>query len=174
MTRAKKNLETELEKVSFESVHLNNRENSSYEDIYRRFCAIEREKDQAIMKLENKEAELKKIQENYENDKEKKYQIISEFTEKCHKTNREMEKLSDEHAKVLNELDEIRNKLNQVEAERNEFQKKLTKQIQLHESETQLKNADHLNKIKNMEDSHSKAMFELRQLLNMQQRMSNK
>lgn len=163
-----------MEKVSVESLRLNNRENSSYEDIYRRFSAVEREKEQALMKLENKETELKKLRENYENDKEKNYQILTDFTEKAHKTSRELEKLSDEHAKVLNELDEIRNKLSQVENERNEFQKKLTKQIQLNESEIQIRNNDYLNKIKNIEDSHSKAMFELRQLLNMQQRMSNK
>ncbi|RMZ95770.1 sodium channel and clathrin linker 1-like [Brachionus plicatilis] len=174
LMRAKKNLEIELEKASMESLQLNNRENSSYEDIYRRFCAIEREKEQALLKLENKESELKKLREDYENNKEKNHQIISEFTEKSYKTSRELEKFSDEHAKVLNELDDIRNKLGQVEAERNEFQKKVTKQIQLHESESQLKNTDYLNKIKNMEDTHSKSMFELRQLLNMQQRMSNK
>ena len=46
--------------------------------------------------------------------------------------------------------------------------------IQLHDNETQLKNTDHFNKVKALEENQSRAMFELRQLLNMQQRMSNK
>jgi hypothetical protein len=37
-----------------------------------------------------------------------------------------------------------------------------------------LKNTDHFNKIKALEENQSRSMFELRQLLNMQQRMSNK
>ncbi|CAF0730129.1 unnamed protein product [Brachionus calyciflorus] len=172
--RAKKNLEHELEKVSIESLKITNRENSSYEEAHRRLCAIEREKEQALIKLDAKENELKKLKEIYENDKEKNQQIISDFTEKSYKINRELEKLTDEHAKVLTEMDGIRNKLSLVEKERDDFQKRLTKQIQMHESEVQIKNSDYLNKVKNLEDSHSRSMFELRQLLNMQQRMSNK
>ena len=174
LMRAKKNLEIELEKTSNDNLRIANRENSSYEDIHRRLCTIEREKEQALTKLEAKETELKKIQETFETYKEKNQQLISDFSEKSYKTNRELEKLTDEHAKIIGELDEIRNKLITVETERDNFQKKLTKQIQLHESEMQLKNTDYLNKVKNLEDTHSRAMFELRQLLNMQQRMSNK
>ena len=37
-----------------------------------------------------------------------------------------------------------------------------------------VKTSDHMNKVKCLEDNHAKAMFDLRQLLNMQQRMSNK
>ena len=44
----------------------------------------------------------------------------------------------------------------------------------MHDNETQLKNTDHFNKVKALEENQSRAMFELRQLLNMQQRMSNK
>ena len=44
----------------------------------------------------------------------------------------------------------------------------------MRENEVKIKDADCFNKIKNLEENHSRAMFELRQLLNMQQRMSNK
>ena len=44
----------------------------------------------------------------------------------------------------------------------------------MHESEIQIKNTDHFNKVRALEENQSRAMFELRQLLNMQQRMSNK
>ena len=37
-----------------------------------------------------------------------------------------------------------------------------------------VKTSDYMNKVKCLEDNHAKAMFDLRQLLNMQQRMSNK
>ena len=48
------------------------------------------------------------------------------------------------------------------------------RQIQLHESETQVRILDHLNKVKTIEETNGRNMFDLRQLLNMQQRMSNK
>jgi len=38
----------------------------------------------------------------------------------------------------------------------------------------QIKANDHLNKIRILEENNNRATFELRQLLNMQQRMSNK
>jgi hypothetical protein len=44
----------------------------------------------------------------------------------------------------------------------------------MYESEIQIKSSDSLNKVKSLEENHSRAMFDLRQLLNMQQRMSNK
>lgn len=37
-------------------------ENLSFEDLHRRMCLMERERDQAVAKLETKEAELKKLQ----------------------------------------------------------------------------------------------------------------
>jgi hypothetical protein len=37
-----------------------------------------------------------------------------------------------------------------------------------------VKMTDHLNKIKTLEENHSRNLFETRQLLNIQQRMSNK
>jgi hypothetical protein len=97
-----------------------------------------------------------------------------DFTEKSHKTSREIEKLTDEQAKSLAEMDELRNKISLLQAEKNSLQKSLTKEIQMRENESKIKETDHLNRVKNLEDNHSRAMFELRQLLNMQQRMSNK
>ena len=61
--RAKKSLEQELEKVSTENQRAILKENSSYEDLHRRFCTMEREKEQALTKLEAKEIELKKLQQ---------------------------------------------------------------------------------------------------------------
>jgi hypothetical protein len=37
-----------------------------YEDLQRRLCSVERDKDQVTMKLEAKETELKKLHELYE------------------------------------------------------------------------------------------------------------
>jgi len=97
-----------------------------------------------------------------------------DFTEKSYKTSRELDKLADEQAKSLVEIDELRNKINLLQAEKSNLQKSLTKEIQMRENESKIKETDHMNRVKNLEDSHSRAMFELRQLLNMQQRMSNK
>lgn len=84
--RNKKSLEAELEKVKVffffkfiflfwcfnhfifyiqvnnENIRAANRENSSYDDLHRRYCTVEREKDEVSSKLENKETELKQLQ----------------------------------------------------------------------------------------------------------------
>lgn len=44
----------------------------------------------------------------------------------------------------------------------------------MRENELKIKDSDNFNKVKNLDENHSRTMFELRQLLNMQQRMSNK
>ncbi len=44
----------------------------------------------------------------------------------------------------------------------------------MRENESKIKETDNYNRVKNLEENHSRAMFEIRQLLNMQQRMSNK
>jgi predicted nuclease with TOPRIM domain len=75
---------------------------------------------------------------------------------------------------VIKEMDESRSKLNQTQIEKEDLQKKLTKQIQLHENETSIKYTDHFNRVKSLEENHAHVVFELRQLLNMQQRMGNK
>lgn len=110
----------------------------------------------------------------FENDKEKNQLIFAEYTEKTYQTTRELEKLADDYTKVLGELEGIRNKLSSVQSEKDELQKKLTKQLQVHENEIQLKTNEYLTKSKTQEENHSRTVFELRQLLNMQQRMSNK
>ncbi len=58
--------------------------------------------------------------------------MFLDYTEKSYKTTRELEKLSDEHARVLNELDELRNKLHAVQAEKDELQKELTKRVKIY------------------------------------------
>jgi hypothetical protein len=65
----------------------------------------------------------------FENDREKNQQVFLDYTEKSYKTTRELEKLSDEHTRVLNELDDLRNKLRAVQAEKDELQKELTKRV---------------------------------------------
>jgi hypothetical protein len=49
-------------KLSNDFVRSSAMENSSFEDLHRRMCAIEREKDQALARLENREVELRKLQ----------------------------------------------------------------------------------------------------------------
>lgn len=113
---------------------------------------------------------------------------------------RDLERLAEENSKLINELDDVKQRISSIEAERDSVQKKLTKQvnyqsfivsmintksftlnnnnknkkIQIHDNEMKIKAADFLTKTKTLEDNHSRAMFDLRQLLNMQQRMSNK
>jgi hypothetical protein len=121
--------------------------------------------------------------------------MVSEFTDKSHKSSRELERQIEENSKLLSEINELKDKLNTINMEKDALQKKLTKevlfffikftqiypkiyitfiQIQLHENEIKIKTKDHFDKVKCLEDNHAHAMFELRQLLNMQQRMSNK
>lgn len=121
--RVRKSLEQEVEKMSIENLRNSSRDNASYEEVHKRLCVIEREKEQALIKLESKETELRKFQTMYENDKEKNSQIIADFTEKSHRASRDLEKLSDEHAKVLQELDDIKKKLTENESEKDTLQK---------------------------------------------------
>jgi peptidoglycan hydrolase CwlO-like protein len=52
-----------------------------------------------------------------------------DYTEKSYRATRELEKLSDDHTRVLNELDDLRNKLHAVQGEKDELQKELTKRV---------------------------------------------
>jgi hypothetical protein len=60
--RAKRQLEQEIEKMANESIRANFKDNASYEDLHKRYCNVEKEKDQALIKLEAKDSELKKFQ----------------------------------------------------------------------------------------------------------------
>lgn len=153
---------------------MTNKENSLYEDLHRRFCTIEREKEQALQKLDAKETELKQLKANYANDKQKNEAIISDFTEKSYTARRDLERLSDEHSRTLTVIDELKEKIGTIDAERNALQKRLTKEIEMRESELKVKSLDSFNKVKVLEETQGRALFELRQLLNVQQRMANK
>ena len=172
--RAKKSLEAELEKITLENQRVTDKENSLYEDLHRRFCTIEREKEQALQKLEAKETELKQYKSTFENDKLKNEAIVKDFTEKSYVARRELERLSDENSRALVAIDEIRERLEKSEAERSGLQKKLSKEVELRESELKVKSMDSLNKVRVLEENNGRALFELRQLLNVQQRMANK
>ncbi len=63
------------------------------------------------------------------NDKEQNQKIISEFSEKSAKNARELERLGEEHAKLLNQTDDLKNKLNNLQIEKETLQKQLTKQV---------------------------------------------
>ncbi len=60
--RTKKSLEKEIEKMANENIRLNNKENIAYEDLHKRLCQIEKERDQALIKLDSKDNEFKKLQ----------------------------------------------------------------------------------------------------------------
>lgn len=45
-----------------ENIRLNNKENIAYEDLHKRLCQIEKERDQALIKLDSKDNEFKKLQ----------------------------------------------------------------------------------------------------------------
>lgn len=49
-------------KISNENIRMNNKENLMQEDLHRRLCIMEKEKDQALVELEAKKMELKKYQ----------------------------------------------------------------------------------------------------------------
>lgn len=118
-------------KLTNDHLRLSSKENSSYEDLHRRMCSAEREKEQALSRLDAKEAELKKLQSIYETEKSKNYQIVQELSEKAYKSTRDLEKLAEEHAKLIDEIDELKKQLNSAEVERDSIQKKLTKQVRL-------------------------------------------
>ena len=49
-------------KVANENIRINNKENLAFEDVHKRLCAIEKDRDQALARLEAREPELKKLQ----------------------------------------------------------------------------------------------------------------
>ena len=59
--RSKKSLEQEIEKLTTENIRITNKENSMYEDLHRRFCLSERERDDALKRLDQKENELNSL-----------------------------------------------------------------------------------------------------------------
>lgn len=127
--RAKKSMEQELEKISTENQRVTNKENSIYEDLHRRFCTLEREKEQALQKLDIKENELKKLQANFEHNKEKNEAMFADFTEKSYIARRDIDRLSDEYAKSLTRIDELKERIFELETEKGSIQKKLSKQV---------------------------------------------
>ena len=141
-------------KLSNENIKNSHKDNAIVEDLHKRLCVIERDKDQALIRLESKENELKKLINllvlffykfeslNFHfsltkfisffrqaNDKEQNQKIISEFSEKSAKNARELERLGEEHAKLLNQTDDLKNKLNNLQIEKETLQKQLTKQV---------------------------------------------
>ncbi len=67
----------------------------------------------------------------YENDKLKNGQMIAEFSEKSHKSSRDLERQIEENGKLLNEIHDVRDKLNVASMEKDALQKKLTKEVGL-------------------------------------------
>ncbi len=172
--RAKKSLEHELEKMSLENQRVTCKENSMYEDLHRRFCTLEREKEQAVSRLEGREAEVRKLQAMCEHDREKNEKLVAEFTEKSYVARRDLERMSDEQAKSLAAIEELTERVKCVELERNELQKRVAKEALLRESGERARTEEAKSRARMVEERHGRAVFELRQLLNMQQRMGNK
>ena len=54
-----------------------------------------------------------------------------DFTEKSAKTARELERLAEEHAKLISHTDSLNNKLVLLQAEKDALQKQLTKQVRI-------------------------------------------
>jgi len=49
-------------KIATDSQRTISKENSSYEDLHRRLCAVERDRELALMKLEAREVEIRQLQ----------------------------------------------------------------------------------------------------------------
>ncbi len=65
----------------------------------------------------------------FDNEKEKNFKLVSEFTDKSHKSSRDLERQIEENGKLLNEINELKDKLNTINMEKDALQKKLTKEV---------------------------------------------
>ena len=54
---------------------------------------------------------------------------MNEFKDKSMKAARDLEKLNDDHTRLLNDMNELKDKFAQCQSERDSLQKNLTKQV---------------------------------------------
>lgn len=66
-----------------------------------------------------------------ETEKNKNHQSFQELSEKFKNATRDLERLADDHAKVINEVDQLKKLLKEVEFDRDNIQKKLTRQVNI-------------------------------------------
>ena len=64
-----------------------------------------------------------------ETSKQRNEAILLDASEKSHKMSRELEKLAEQHADSLLHIGELKEQIKQLESTKNEFQKKLTKEV---------------------------------------------
>jgi chromosome segregation ATPase len=174
LQRAKRLVESDLKAIKNEQLIQTEKENNKLEDLHRRICLIEKSRDEVASKLIEKENENKHLKVQYENERRVCEETILKFTSFGHKSSNEVEKLSDENKKTLEQLELIKEQLKQTQLDNESIQKKLNKQIQLKENELNSLKLNNLNKIEIIEKTTSNRMSELRLLLDQQQRMSNK
>ena len=60
--------------------------------------------------------------------------MLESFKQKTFKATRDLEKLTDDHTRLLNDMNELKDKFTTLQVERDQLQKQLTKQVSLRRS----------------------------------------
>ena len=72
----------------------------------------------------------KEIQIRYEVDKQKNHEMLESFKEKTFKATRDLEKLTDDHTRLLNDMNELKDKFTTLQAERDQLQTGMSPSVQ--------------------------------------------
>ncbi|CAF1444902.1 unnamed protein product, partial [Didymodactylos carnosus] len=169
--RAKRLAEEELDKALQE--RRRQIENNSYvnEDLAKRCFNGERERDDALTKLEQLQHSQKIAQHSFETEQSKSLLKQKELNERLEKVTIDLDNMSRDHTMTLNELNELKKKLSNAQTEQNLLQRRMTDLVKRHEEQLIEREKECLNRLTERDNINGATFNELRNLVNRQQRM---
>ncbi|XP_013399684.1 sodium channel and clathrin linker 1-like [Lingula anatina] len=172
--REKRAVESELEKLYQEGLVMGSKEQANYEELNKRACQAETLRDEAVIKLESLQGNVKRMEMNHIQEKSQLQMQIDQLRERVTTMSQEFEDVNQERMKLLDETDKLKRKTQQAQKEKEAADRKCSKELTLRDQEQLMKERECEVRMQSMEDAHRQSTKELRNMLLQQQRMGAK
>ncbi|XP_013411252.1 sodium channel and clathrin linker 1 isoform X2 [Lingula anatina] len=172
--REKRAVESELEKLYQEGLVMGSKEQANYEELNKRACQAETLRDEAVIKLESLQGNVKRMEMNHIQEKSQLQMQIDQLRERVTTMSQEFEDVNQERMKLLDETDKLKRKMQQAQKEKEAADRKCSKELTLRDQEQLMKERECEVRMQSMEDAHRQSTKELRNMLLQQQRMGAK
>ncbi|KAK3594535.1 hypothetical protein CHS0354_023591 [Potamilus streckersoni] len=170
--REKRAVEAELEKVVKEGLTQIKKDKDTYELVNQRAIIAERIRDDALMKVEYLENQIKREQINSQQLQEQLENQLTQTKIRISQLEQEFEHLNEDRVQLIDELDNMKKRLQAAQQEKEAAQRKCEKEMTISEQEQNMKIRDYEVKLQTVEDTNRSTMAEIRKLLTAQQRMT--
>ncbi|XP_067948663.1 sodium channel and clathrin linker 1-like [Watersipora subatra] len=173
VVREKRAVEAELEKVYQEGINKAYEDGGRYDQLSKRACEAEWERDEMKGKLRNIDAELKRTEMRLANEKLTMSRDNDRLTERLSALQKDFKEVNEDRLRHLQEAHNSEELANSMRREAEAAERKHSKEMMCMEHSLSQKQTEFEIKLRAIEESHRKLMNKLQEEITSQQRSTN-